>query len=161
MICCVYAHAVSGPNVLDGQTKERCRVVSALYHRDPRLNHYILIATAVKQEEKWVGEAMKNHLTGQGVPAKQIIFQPSGYTTIDETNAFLTIIRQCCLQPSAPIIVISTWYHLPRIWWLWLVRGKAVKIAASWKGASFIDLLLEPFKLLINLFLPFYVPRWL
>jgi hypothetical protein len=55
--------------------------------------------------------------------------------------------------------VVSTWYHLPRIYFLWLVQGRLVKGAASWRDASWIDLLLEPLKLIISLLFPFYVPR--
>lgn len=153
---CIYAHVGSSFEIVDRQTQHRCNRALIAHHQYPSLP--ILIAVAIKKKGGWVGEAMKKYLVDRGVPSQQIIFEPSGYTTIGETNTFISIMRQHHPQQPSPIIVVSTWYHLPRICWLWLVRGRLVKVAAAQQGASLIDIVLEPAKLLINLFLPFYDP---
>jgi len=153
---CVYAHVGSSLETVDRQTQLRCDQAIIAHRQHPYLP--ILIATAAKKNREWVGESMKNYLVERGIPVGQIFFKPGGHTTVDETDAFLSLVCQHSSQSASRIIVVSTWYHLPRICWLWLARKRLVKMAIAWKGSSLSDLILEPAKLLINLLLPFYVP---
>ena len=47
------------------------------------------------------------------------------------------------------IYSVSSFYHLPRIYFLWLIRGKIVRLVASYQNISWKNLLLDLLKLIL------------
>jgi hypothetical protein len=89
-----------------------------------------------------MGQKMVDYLISLGVRKKDIIFSPRGLNTAGEIATFIKIAP---LQDT--LWVVSSWYHLPRILWLFWVRGRLVWPACAWCH-SWADLRVEPLKLL-------------
>jgi uncharacterized SAM-binding protein YcdF (DUF218 family) len=66
--------------------------------------------------------ATLNYLTGSGWPEYHIIEPADSHNTLEETRSALAIVR---MHQTEEVTVVSSWYHVPRIWLIWrLLRFK-------------------------------------
>lgn len=142
----VYGYGQNEDGTIDEQTRERCIIAFRLYNRN-RI-HRIFITVSASKNGKLMAEEMGSFFLACGVPSRDLRIDLRGGNTAGETDVCLT------LAGTTPVIPISTWYHVPRIWWLWLCRGYITFPRASWKAAHWADLKIEPLKLLNALFRP-------
>ena len=77
------------------------------------------------------------YLRKKGWPAIRIVTSPVGYSTVTETCALYDYLK-CCLCPRSMIIgVVSSWWHIPRVWAVCrIILGGSVKIHVSKTGHS-------------------------
>jgi hypothetical protein len=59
-----------------------------------------------------------------------IVADPGGFGTLEESRAAYNAIREC---GDGKIVIVSAWYHVPRIWLIWATFGKVVSVRVSWK----------------------------
>ncbi len=148
----VYGYGQLCNGRIDGQTTGRCEKALELYRKGKIQK--IFITVSAKKRGIYMGQGMKQFFLDQKVPEVDIVFEPIGRNTAGETDAFLTLARYHNNYKTPRAIAVSTWYHTPRIWWLWLTRMKFVKVGISWKEAHWADLRIEPVKMLNALLRP-------
>lgn len=136
----VYGYGLTKSGELDAQTAGRCQAGAKLY-RAGRI-HRICITVGVQRNGVAMGDKMVACLVQSGVPERKINFLPHGFNTAGETDACLAMIEK-----RDNITAISSWYHLFRIWLLWLTRGRIVRLVGSYAGVHKKDLVIEPVKL--------------
>lgn len=147
----VYGYGQKANGSIDEQTEGRCEKALELY-RQGKIQKIFLTVSAGKNG-KLMAEEMKRFILGRLLyPTENILVAPCGGNTAGETDVLL---RQVIHQGEFRVIPISTWYHLPRIWWLWLCRGYLVWPRASWRAAHWADLRIEPLKMLNALLRPY------
>jgi hypothetical protein len=59
-----------------------------------------------------------------------IVADPGGFGTLGESRAAYNAIRE---HGDGKIVVVSAWYHVPRIWLIWASFGKIVSVRVSWE----------------------------
>lgn len=144
----VHAHGHSGEDI-DEEAKARCRKAASLYALGKVQKLYITAAT--KQGKSPMHMAMTECLKNYGVHPDDIIVLPKGCVTAGEIDVCISL-----MEDSDRVISISSWYHLPRVWFLWLTRGKIAGVTAAefYKGVKARDLLMEPLKFLFHILRP-------
>jgi len=141
--CLIYGYAQLKDGTLDAQTKARCDVAARLYGKDKI--EMIFLTVEVSKAGVPMAEAMKDYLRSEGVFGDDIVIFRHGRNTAGETDAFLSITAS---GDRRSVYVVSTWYHIPRILYLWWVRGVIPRTGISWRKAHLADLLIEPLKML-------------
>ena len=133
----LHLHYRDDSGVLDEQCKARANKAVSLLRKGKIDQIYF---TVPKKRGDELAHAMCLYLTGARVPRKKIVIAACGGNTLGE-------IESCAarLARGDSVVSISSWYHLPRILCIWLLRGRLVNLAAS-AGGNFIDIALEPFK---------------
>ncbi len=157
----VYGYGQEADGSLNPQTTARCEVAAQLFRR--RRIHAICLTVSAQKANHLMADGMRACLIDRAVPNDAILVDPRGGNTAGETDCCLEIMeREVAANPQlnvtmadVEIIPISTWYHLPRIWWLWLWRGRLIRrFGISWRHAHWADLKIEPFKFLNALLRP-------
>lgn len=143
----VYGYGQLKNGDLDNQTRARCEKALRLYKSRRITKIYITVGA----HKNWVlmGQKMREYFLASGVTQCDAIFSPLGHNTAGETDGCLLLIVK-----KEKIIAISSWYHLPRIWFLWLVRGRWVHLAGSCEGVKATDLFWEPLKIANSILRP-------
>lgn len=59
--------------------------------------------------------ALKKYVLEWGIPNHRVIENPAGTDTVTDTIAILEAIK----RKSGPVIVVTSWYHIPRVWIIW------------------------------------------
>lgn len=95
--CCVKAHSLMAPN------------------------DKIFITSAFRPGGEWEAEVYKKTLLGLGVPETQLEIRHQGLETTEQLEAIYAMAK----KEEAEIVLISTFLHFPRVWWL--TRGKEIK----------------------------------
>lgn len=132
----VYGADFTKNGLLGPETKKRCKKAASWY----RGNNTRFIMTPEgyapffkgPKHEQSMASMMKEFLELIGIPSESIIAEERSWNTLAETLSAINIIEERKL--SQEVIVVSSWYHIPRIWYLWKRKGWKVKISAS--GAS-------------------------
>lgn len=131
------------------QTKARCEAAAICYHNG-RINR-ITITAGISRGGILIADAMKKYFEETlDVHPDDILISNFGANTATEIEAVWLF----HLGPNDQVIAISSWYHLPRIWWLYRARGIRAKLVSAWGGVSIIDIALEPLKILNNILRP-------
>ena len=140
----LHAHDRKGTGIMNRQTRIRCNKAIQLY-KNSKIER-IYITAASEKNEPLLSKAMGNYLVSQEVPLGAIIVDPTGHGTIGEITTCKSY-----LEKTDKVISISSWYHLSRIWFLWLLSGRFVRLACS-GGGEWQDVVLEPIKFLWAVF---------
>ena len=152
VLCLVYGYGQKSDGRIDEQTQARCEKVLDLYKRN-KIDR-IFITVAARKNGIRMADDMANHFSYKGIPQKSVLVFPFGRNTAGETDVFLKIVRRLYGKFGYRVVVVSTWYHIPRIWWLWLVRRRPIRVGISWRHVHWADLKIEPLKLLNALLRP-------
>jgi len=76
-------------------------------------------------------EASARYLNEQGWPSERILVNPAGWNTINESIAAYEAIKKA---GGGKIVVVSTWYHILRVWLIWaIVLKKFVRVGINWR----------------------------
>lgn len=67
-------------------------------------------------------EAIKETLVGWGIVLEQVVTSNQSSTTLDDVRNCYSLIRN--YQLPQPIVNVSSWYHIPRIWLIWKTMRK-------------------------------------
>jgi hypothetical protein len=147
----IYGYAQQEDGSLDYQTMARCDVGAALFAR--KKVSRIFLTVEIGKAGVSMAEAMKEHLLrshNEMMPSNVVIL-PFGRNTAGETDALLAYPP---FEEFKRVYVVSTWYHIPRILYLWWVRGRMPRPAIAWRGAHWIDVFVEPLKMMNSLLRP-------
>lgn len=141
----VFGYGQKRDGSLSDQTADRCLKAIELYRRG-MVSAIYLTVSAIKAGVS-MASAMEGFLTEKIVFRVGIVICRTGENTAGELDVFLKMI-----SPGEKFILVSTWYHLPRIVWLALWRGKVwpwhFSLGVAWRHASLKgDLLVEPLKM--------------
>ncbi len=115
-------------------------------------NAFIVIGVGSPPNEshRLFSQAMVRYLVEHGWPEYRIIINPVGWSTINESKAAYEAIKHA---GDGAIIVVSAWYHIFRVWLIWLLGLKrVVKIRFSWKTYPWTN----PFREIVALVFTLY-----
>lgn len=153
-IAMVYGYGQLANGELDEQTKGRCR--KALELRKARKVDEVCITVGVRQYDQLMAVKMKEWMTRHGnISALEVTIAAKALNTAAETEICHRLVRK-----TDKVVAVSSWYHLPRIWLLWLWRGRIVKLAGSTEGIHWKDIWIEPLKLANSALRPFSSARF-
>jgi len=160
----VHAYYIYKDGVFHPQTEGRCRKALELLLRGKI--DTIIIVCACKLDDQFYCDIMKKWFIDHGASKSRIFVSVCGYNTVGEIEGFEAVCRFLCICKHKhcfclKLTAISSWYHIPRIWCLWLVRGRFVKCSASFSGTFTKDFFLEPIKFVASLCRPFSSARTL
>lgn len=147
-VALVFAYGLNSDGELNKQGAARCAAAFQLYRR--KKVEKIIITCATEVNGVYIGDKMFHHFSERGVSAYDVLGCFRGYNTAGEIDGC-----QEMIQKTDEVTAVSSWYHLPRIWFLWLVRGRLVKLAVSFDGVVMGDLLIEPLKMVNSMLRPF------
>lgn len=147
-VAIVYGYGQLANGELDEQSIGRCRRALALYQT--REVREIFITVGADRNGILMANKMAEWLVVHGVWTFDVATEPLGLNTAGETE-----ICHRLVDKAERVTAISSWYHLPRIWLLWLLRGRLVRLAGSSEGVHLKDVLIEPLKLLNSTLRPF------
>ncbi len=148
--CLICGYGQKADGSLSDQTRDRCNRALDLYLQ--RIVYRIIITVSAEKSGKRMADAMRDYLISRAVRPEDIKIDPRGGNTAGEIDVFLEVIKK---EVHVGIMVVSTWYHIPRIWWLCFVRGHRTKCGIAWKYASWADLRIEPLKIANSILRPF------
>ncbi|MEK7192114.1 MAG: ElyC/SanA/YdcF family protein [Patescibacteria group bacterium] len=150
----VYGHGQQADGEINAQTKARCTTALKLY-KHCKIDR-ICVTAGVEKNGVSMAKKMAAYFLKNGVPVKHLWVRCWGYNTAGETDACYIILNKEDDERIAGITAISSWYHLPRIWFLWKVRnyGYRVSLAPS-RSSSIKDLFIEPLKIVNSILRPF------
>ena len=137
-VCLVLAYGQDETGALAPQTRDRCLVAASLYRKGKVSELYL--ACACGSANRSMATEMKLCLQSAGVENKDIKVLPFGLNTTGEIDIFLES------TPNRKRYVVSSWYHIPRVLWLFATKNSRVCLAWTWTCAPY-DLLIEPVKL--------------
>ncbi len=72
--------------------------------------------------------ASQKYLLLKGWPEEKILTNPKGKDTVTETEATMEVIGN---SRNASVMATTTWYHAFRVWLVWLISGKMVRLRVS------------------------------
>ncbi len=139
----VFGYGQKRDGSIDEQTQNRCEKAVQLY-RQGKIQKIYLTVSASKNGVS-MAEAMRDFLVCQGVKETDIVIERRGGNTAGEMDLFLSL-----LPHDSKAIFVSTWYHLPRIFWLaiWRIPAARFSLSVAWRHAHFkADVLIEFAKL--------------
>ncbi len=120
---------------MNPQTRARCERAAELFAAG-RLAR-LLVTVASWTSGAGLAEAMREALLAAGVPEAAVAVDPCGFHTVGEI-----LVAERLLAPGDRVVSISGRYHLPRIRWLWHLRGRSVEVEAAGEG-DWLDVLIE------------------
>lgn len=148
-IVLVFAYGQKEDSSLREQTITRCQQALKLYKE--KIVEKICLTCAIANNGVSMAEQMADYLIKRGIPKSDCLMScGGGYNTAGEIDACLSL-----LKSEDGIFSVSSWYHVPRIWFLFAVRGRFVKLRPCFGGVILSDLLLEPLKIANALIRPF------
>ncbi len=150
-IALVYGYGQLANGELDEQSIGRCRRALAFYNTNKAQEIYITVG--VKRDGYAMAWKMREWLTSHSIWAFDIVVDSRGLNTAGETEICHQLLGARANRCN--VTAISSWYHLPRIWILWLLRGRVVRLAGSSEGVHLKDILIEPLKLVNSTLRPF------
>ncbi len=132
------------------ETKRRCQ--TALHfiekHKDKKI--VLILAAGIRPDEPDFPElkkVMEKYLEHQVDPAHVTILlaEKDGWGTIQETAAAAHLLKRIDVHEA---YVVSSWYHLPRIFLIWKRLGGFKIHPVSSPSPRLYSILLEPLKLI-------------
>ena len=143
----VYGYGQNIDGGMNKQSEKRCREALRLWKHGTVQKLYITVG--VSKNRRLLAHEMFRYFLKRGVPATDIVMRPVAHNTAGETE-----VCRRMLDPGDEVTVISSWYHLPRVWCLWFARRTRVNLVPAW-SANLVDLALEPLKLGNSILHPF------
>ena len=125
----VYARGLKSDGSVCDEGRLRCDLGLEMAKAIP--NSFIVLGAGIPEyaELNYVSslaEAMAIYFANNGWPREKILINPKGYETVGETIAAYEAIKK---SGKGPITVVSSWYHVFRIWLIWIFRfGIFVKV---------------------------------
>lgn len=147
----VFGYGQKKDGWIDAQTEDRCSKAALLYCLGKIQMIHLTVSASKNDQPMTYG--MRVFLEHMGVPTKSIVIDRRGRNTAGELDIFLTHIL-----PKERVVLISTWYHIPRILWLtlWRISPRRVTVGIAWRHAHFKgDVLKEFLKFTNAVFRPF------
>ena len=138
-IALIHAGGPAYSGKLNTETRERCKTALKLL-RAKKIDTLYIAVESLRESE-----SMKNFFVENGVTSDHIVCNPHGTDTIGEITA---VLQQKGMAPETEISAISSWYHIPRIWLIFSVNHRKVKLYAAWKGARLKSIVYELAKIL-------------
>ncbi|MBI5140516.1 MAG: YdcF family protein [Candidatus Vogelbacteria bacterium] len=131
----IFGYGQNADGSLLDQTRDRCDVGVALY-RGGKIGK-IFLTVAVEQAGVKMADAMYHCLVRQGVTPRDILINRRGLNTAGEMDVFLTALGPLLSGAKVQVTFISTWYHIPRIFWLalWRVSPRLISFGIAWRYA--------------------------
>ncbi len=139
---------------LDEDTKNRCKAALREYQRitaTGRQCFFVLTAgMAINKDDypvqtQTMAEIMKNYFCQSGITQDRVLV--SADTTVWGSKAEIkeAAMITASKQPEPSVLVVSSWYHIPRLWIVCLKQSTHIKwgFAASSKSGRFKDVLWE------------------
>lgn len=145
----LHAHEQNKDGSLNNQTADRCDKAINVFKK--RNDAVIYITVSNEKSGKMIAFEMKNYLIKIGISKESIKVFPEAFNTIGEIKVALKY-----MEGDEKIISVSSFYHLPRIFIMWLLKGKLVVVKASYRGIYLKDLMLEPLKMVYFLYNYFF-----
>lgn len=148
----VFPAGFRGGKILDEESMIRLRKAFAVYQNLCKnfLSEEIYFVSSVQDRLREDGlsqsEEMKKVLSAWGVPPEQIIISNESSDTLDDIKNSYRLIREHGLPE--PVINVSSWYHIPRIWIIWNMRKETrhTDLSYVFAGSSRHFFALEEFK---------------
>ncbi len=104
----LFGYAQNEDGSLVPQTCSRCDKAAELYHKGQIERIYLLAYTSKGGQP--MAHEMRNFLIARGVPAEKITVERRGGNTAGELDVFAAMVPK-----YEDILLISSWYHMPRI----------------------------------------------
>ncbi len=145
-ICHVMAYGQAADGSLCPQTISRCNVAAGLYRRGKV--HMVYLTCADLKNGKSIAREMALYLVVNGVPVSQIRFILAGSNTAGEIEGCTYL-----LLKGDTVTAVTSWYHMPRVMYLWLWRLKIVRPAIAFGHVQFYGDFLKEFVKFANSFL--------
>lgn len=133
---------------LGAETKGRCRKTAKRVLKTENRSHIILTAGIFPGLKKPLAELMKDFLIGLGIEESRIISRGLAKNTEGEIDVAYRIVRE---RNFDQVEVVSSWYHLLRIWWYWRKKGIRVRVVPSFLISNPIEVYAESLKFLLAL----------
>jgi len=140
----VFGYGQNADGNIDEQTRDRCMKAAELYRSNQVWNIYLTVSASKNGHS--MAEKMAEYLVANGVRRESIVIDRRGGNTAGELDVFLSILQFGCGE----LVLVSTWYHLPRIAWLalWRLGIDQFSLRVAWNHAHFKgDVLVEFLKL--------------
>lgn len=132
----LHGHDRSRKGTLNRQTIQRCKKAVELYKKGAIGK----IAITIRSRNPLANLAweMRHFLITSGIPESDIIVRAEGDDTVGEVLACML-----CVSERDGVVSISSWYHIPRVWFIWkMICGRRVNLAPS-RGGDWLDVSLE------------------
>lgn len=145
----VFGYGQTADGSIDAQTRDRCLTAVKLY----LLREISVIHLTVSASKNGVrmGDAMRDFFTSHGISSSKIVSDLRGGNTAGELRVFLDEADvRFDLGRGESVILISTWYHIPRIVWLasWRLPWNQFEVRTAWRHVRFKgDILVEFLKI--------------
>lgn len=124
---------------IDEQTENRCQKALRLYRKGKIQKIYLTVSAS--KNGVGMADSMKKFLTEHYVREEDIIVERRGGNTAGEIDVFLSL-----MSPKTKVVIVSTWYHIPRVLWLalWRINPTCLAVGVAWQHAHFkADVLIE------------------
>ena len=107
------------------------RIKKALEKAGSFSDGVILIGAGAKIPDGTItyAEMLTTALVEMGWPEDRILFKSGGLGTLAETDAMVGVLPA---YQTEEVWVVTSWYHLPRVMFLWLLQGKVVRPVGVW-----------------------------
>jgi vancomycin permeability regulator SanA len=147
-VALVFGYGQKHDGKIDEQTRDRCEAGAKLY-RQGKVEKIYLTVSASKAGIA-MASGMRKHLVSQGVNDQDIVEERRGGNTAGEMIVFLSLVPL-----ETGVVFVSTWYHLPRIFWLalWRISCRRFRLKAAWRHAHFRADVIVEFAKIANAFL--------
>lgn len=147
---CLFAGEFGPYNSIGSETVNRCLAALKFFQKNP--DSIILMAAGPNLLDKASPlhcQLMYDFLIAKGVPPQQAIICGSAQSTTEEIEAMA---NYQCKELVSEIYVVSSWYHLPRILFLWQQKKHIKTYPVPAWDFSFYSLkraALEPLKFIL------------
>jgi vancomycin permeability regulator SanA len=144
MYAIVFGYGQKQNGKIDEQTKDRCQRAVWLYIIGKIEKIYLTVSASINGVS--MASEMKSFLVSRSVSEADIIVERRGGNTAGEMDVFLSLVPS-----GSKVVFISTWYHIPRIFWLalWRISLSCFSFGIAWRYAHFkADVLIEFAKIL-------------
>lgn len=148
-VALVFAYGQKADGSLDSQSEARCKQAIKLYKEEKVGKLYFTCAVdkyGFRMAVQMARSCIRQDVSGDDC----VVSEHGGNNTAGEIDTCLALLRR-----KDKVTAVSSWYHLPRIWFLFAVRGRLVKLSPSFGGVTLSDLLIEPLKIANAVLRPF------
>ena len=139
-----YAYGIANDKSGLPDTEARCRCDAALEAAGSLPNAVVVLSAGMADRTVKLGvphlaAASEKYLNLKGWPSAKMLINPKGKDTVTETDAALEAIGNL----DSTVVASTTWYHAFRVWLVWLLHGRMVRLRVSWHTASRLNVLRE------------------
>lgn len=135
-LCLVHGADQYPDGRINDETKARCNKAIKLY-RAGRIEQVFIICCS-ERGGRSLAQGMLEYFVSRGVRRQHIIVDSRGMNTAGEIDVFLSFVGD-----KAQLVDVSSWYHVPRIFLIYLLRGRMVRHYASFAHTRLHDVIRE------------------